>query len=80
VIRAIELQVELQLRFFSIASDVTTRNRTSRLLNCFVIRANSELQYELQLRYNNVILLSHKLLLSRLSPKHTLKKNESNQD
>jgi hypothetical protein len=37
-----------------------------------VIRANSELQHELQLRYNNIILLSHKLLLSRLSPGHTL--------
>jgi hypothetical protein len=35
---------------------------------CFVIRANSELQ----LRYDNVILLSHKLMLSRLSSKHSL--------
>jgi hypothetical protein len=42
------------------------------MLNCFVIRANSELQYELQLRYDDVILLSHKLLLSKLSPRHTL--------
>jgi hypothetical protein len=36
-----------------------------------VIRANSELQHELQLRYDDVILRSHKLLLSRLSPRHT---------
>jgi hypothetical protein len=36
-----------------------------------MIRANSELQYELQLRYDDVILLSRKLLLSRLSPRHT---------
>jgi hypothetical protein len=42
-IHAIELQVEL--RFFQF--DVTTRNHTSRsrLLNCFMIRTNSELQY-----------------------------------
>jgi hypothetical protein len=40
-------------------------------LDCFVIRANSELQRKLQLRYDNVILLSHKLILSRLSPRHT---------
>jgi hypothetical protein len=37
-----------------------------------MIRANSELQHELQLRYDEVILLSHKLLLSRLSPRQTL--------
>jgi hypothetical protein len=46
-------------------------NHTSKLLNCFVIRANSELQYELQLRYDNIIVLSLKLLLNRLSPRHT---------
>jgi hypothetical protein len=37
-----------------------------------VIPANSELQHELQLRYDDIILLSHKRLLSRLSPRHTL--------
>jgi hypothetical protein len=55
VIRAIELQVaSLQLRFFSVASDVATRNHTSESLDCFVIHANSELQHELQLRYDDV--------------------------
>jgi hypothetical protein len=63
--RAIELQVELQLRFFLVASDVATKNHTSESLDCFVIRANSELQ----LRYDDVILLIHKLMLS---PRHTL--------
>jgi hypothetical protein len=45
-------------------------NHTSEPLDCFVIRANSELQHELQLKYDDIILLSHKLLLSRLSPRH----------
>jgi hypothetical protein len=63
VIRATEI--------FSVASDVTTRNHISKPLNCFVIRANSELQHELQLRCADIILLSHKLFLSRLSPRHT---------
>jgi hypothetical protein len=36
-----------------------------------MICANSELQHGLQLRYDDVILLSHKLMLSRLSPRHT---------
>jgi hypothetical protein len=31
-----------------------------------MIRANTELQHELQLKYDDIILLSHKLLLSRL--------------
>jgi hypothetical protein len=35
--------------------------------------ASGELQHELQLRYNDVSLLSTKLVLSRLSPRHTLK-------
>jgi hypothetical protein len=37
-----------------------------------VIHANSELQHKLQLRCDDIILLSYKLMLSRLSPKHTL--------
>jgi hypothetical protein len=40
-----------------------------------MIHANSELQHELQLRYDDVILLSHKLLLSRLSTRHTHREN-----
>jgi hypothetical protein len=38
-----------------------------------MIRANSELHHELQPKYDDIILLSHKLLLSRLSPRHTKK-------
>jgi hypothetical protein len=45
--------IELQLRFFSVA----TTNDTSESLDCFIIRANSKLQYELQ---------------RRLGPKHIL--------
>jgi hypothetical protein len=75
VIRAIELQVRLQLKKKSVAIDVATRKHTSGPLDRFVIRANSELQYKLQLRYNDVILLRHKLFLSRLSPRHTHIKN-----
>jgi hypothetical protein len=41
-------------------------------LNYFVIRVNSKLQHELQLRYDDVILLNIKLILGRLSPRHTL--------
>jgi hypothetical protein len=36
-----------------------------------MIRTNSELQHKLQLRCDDVILLSTKLVLSRLSPRHT---------
>jgi hypothetical protein len=41
-----------------------------------VIRTNDELQLMLQLKYDNIILLSTKLVLSRLSHRHTLKKSE----
>jgi hypothetical protein len=73
MIRAIELQVELQLRFFQLQVMLQLGTNTSGLLDYFVIHANSELQHELQLRYDVVILLSHKLLLNRLSPIHTHK-------
>jgi hypothetical protein len=41
--------IELQLRFFSVA----TTNDTSEPLDCFIIRANSKVQYELQRRALN---------------------------
>jgi hypothetical protein len=68
VIRAIELQ----LRFFQL--QVMSKLGTIHLdpLNYFVIRVNSKLQHELQLRYDDVILLNTKLILGRLSPRHTL--------
>jgi hypothetical protein len=37
-----------------------------------VIRASGKLQLMLQLKYDDVILLSTKLVLSRLNPRHTL--------
>jgi hypothetical protein len=37
-----------------------------------MIRGSGELQYELQLKYDDASLLSSKLILSRPSPKHNL--------
>jgi hypothetical protein len=77
MIHAIKLQVMLQLRYFScnwffhvqVRLQIGTVHLDSYI--CFML-ASGESQYRLQLGCDDVSLMSFKLVLSRLSPRHTL--------